>query len=179
MINKNDGFTRQLSAKKLLELEQMRKDGSDWQTVWNKTYIDEPSEADAFVRLVENEYKVVVKNAAQLQKLTNLKKEADYLDIEETFLQAMELRFYTAIYSLIKSGAKYKDLLNLEPTDFYLPASWETYYGKGSKEIVIKKAIFQELHDLLIVRADSITVAEMLEAPYSVILEAGKIYDNV
>ncbi len=177
MINKYDEFAKRLAEKKYKELLQMRKNGCSWLLVWNSTFIDEPFEAEIFVRLVEKENKVKIKTAKQLQNLTHLIGAADYLDIEETFLQAMELRFYFAMYDLIKNGAKYKDLLNLEPEDFHLPEFWQTYCGEGSKDIVIKKAISHELHDLLSVRADSMTVAEMLEAPYSLIVEAGKIYN--
>ena len=193
------GFTEKLIDKYYKEQREMREAGCSWLAVFNTTYIDEPTPSGAFVRLVEEENKTKITNAKQLQELTGIKEVSSYwnekgkeikiktkkereetafIQIEHAFIQAMELRYEIALDNLLQNGAKYKDLLSLEPSEFNLPDSWETYDKEKNKETIIKDVIafYFNLIESPLARPDLRTIAELLQAPYSVILEASIIY---
>lgn len=192
------GLTEKLIDDRYKEQKEMRLKGCTWIDLFNTTYRDEPTPSGAFIRLVEEENNIKVTSPKQLQELTGIKevesyfdennkevkiktkaerKEEAYRQIENAFLQAMELRYEIALRNLLEKGAKYKDLLLLTPSDFNLPETWETY-EENDKEIMIKEAIclYFNLTEPLLLRLDLRSIAKLIEAPYEVILEASKIF---
>jgi hypothetical protein len=150
---------------------------------------DEKYLNEIFVRLVEEKHGAEVTSWTQLQELTGFKefyltydqetgaftkekitkKEAQDLantELKDVFVQAMSYRYQRLLESILVSGGKYKDLLEVSPTEFYLPEStkedtiaWTIglYFGMGEPE-----------YARLSVRA----VADQIEAPYGVVLSA-------
>ena len=158
-----------------------------WEQMLASEITDEEYLREIFVRLVEEKHGVEVTSWKQLQELTGLTEQ--YLEwdeatetatrvkrtkkaaqevanewLEETFLEAMKYRYRKFLESMLVSGGKYRDLLEVSPTEFHLPESlkeetiaWTIglYFGMGDPE-----------YATLSVRS----VAEQIDAPYGVIL---------
>ena len=150
---------------------------------------DEDYLNEIFVRLVEEKHGVEVTSWQQLQELTGLrefclshdsetgtftkekstKKEAQDLantELQNTFLQATKFRYRRLLESILVCGGKYNDLLEVSPTEFFLPETYKTeaiawtiglYFGMGASE-----------YSMLSVRS----VADQIDAPYAVVLSA-------
>ncbi len=148
---------------------------------------DEEYLNEIFVRLVEEKHGVEVTSWKQLQELTSIfeiegewegsdkvspEKKKDALralanvELEDTFLKAMRYRYRRLLESILASGGKYKDLLEVSPTEFFLPeedkektVAWTIglYFGMGASE-----------YSMLSVRS----VADQIDAPYAVVLSA-------
>lgn len=150
---------------------------------------DEEFKNEIFVRLVEEKHGVEATSWKQLQELTGLKefylsydyetgaftkekstkKEAQDLantELKDTFLKAMSYRYRRLLESILASGGKYKDLLEVSPTEFFLPES--------TKEETVATAItlFFGLMEGATGRISLRDIANQIEAPYSVILSA-------
>ena len=83
--------------------------------------------------------------------------------------------YYKALRTALENGAKYKDLLKIDPKDFNLPETWGSFFGRpANKENSILKAISKEylLIESIVIHPSLRDIAEDLEAPYSVIMEA-------
>ncbi len=88
-------------------------------------------------------------------------------EIIDTFLGAMHHRYYSVLTACLKTGGKYKDLLEIKPSLFHLPV-------KVHQQVMIKQVlcIYYNLWDPSDIRPDIKTIAEAIEAPYSVVLAA-------
>lgn len=161
-------------------LKALGDEGKSWGDLFTEIYEDEPSLNEIFVRLVEEQEGVKITSAKQLQELTGItkigedKKEA-IKQIEDTFIKAMVYRYEASLETALKSGANYKELLKIDPKEFNLPESWGSFYNRpANKESSILKAIADEflLIESIVIHPDLRSIAEEIEAPYSVIIEA-------
>jgi predicted CopG family antitoxin len=170
--------------------ELLRKDAA-WQKLFPYVLSGETSFSEIFVRLVEEKTGKLVTSAKQLQQITGIyevyhhvnsetgklcqmkepltkeQAQADAVSLmKETFLLAMEHRYYNVLDSALRNGSKYKDIVSIQPSFFNLPESY--------KEKTIKRAIcvYYDLINGFTIRPDVNTVAEELDAPYSVVFEA-------
>ncbi len=174
--------------------EEEDKDYSDLLT---EIYEDETSLNEIFVRLVEEEEGVEITSAKQLQELTGIeelypemnlpkeerkkkttKREAQaeaYRQIEDTFIKAMSYRYSKTLEDMLEAGAKYKDLLQIKPQDFNLPETWSGVLTTNQHTAILWAINLQfllgEIGGLMTLPSLR-AVAEELEAPYSVIMEA-------
>ncbi len=91
-----------------------------------------------------------------------------YEQVEETFTKAMQFRYERFLKERLRNGDKYKDLLEVNPSSFYLPGDY--------KETAIKRAVSQyfELWDTSRLKPDFGSIADKIDAPYSFVINASK-----
>lgn len=171
-------------------LKELYEDTGSWQRVFSDFVPEEDYIYAVFVRLVEEKTGKTIGSAKELLDATGIKAygsfnegkdeilpyetkptdkqiQADTEDqIAEIFHRAMEHRYYEALYNLLKNGGKYSDLLAIKPSSFYLP--------ENLREETIKKTlcIYYSLWGEISSRPDIKTVADQIDAPYSVVLSA-------
>lgn len=166
-------------------------------------YEDEMYLNEIFVRLVEEEEGVAITSAKQLQKLTGITEIYGYWDegkgdtipygdnkptkeeaqeialkqIEDTFIKAMSYRYSKALEDILEAGGKYSDLLQVKPSYFNLPESWS-----GCLPTDQYSSILWAIENAFLigepntsVRPDLKVIAQEIEAPYSVLMDAHKI----
>ena len=191
-IEKTEDF-RELRYQKCYEAlkkSHEQKDINSWGDLLTEIYQDDEALNEIFVRLVEEQENIKITSAKQLQEVTGItevwsywkgEEQIEYPDtkegkkqakaqakkeIEETFVLAMMYRYGNLLEGMLKTGAKYKDLLSIEPGSFYLP---------NEKQAEVIKKTFTLYYNLIEpshFRPDLKTIAEEIEAPYSVLLEA-------
>lgn len=166
-----------------------------WQNLFTEISPDESFIHEVFVRIVEEQEKIEITSAKQLQDITGIthiygywdaekgetvpyegkkivtKKQAQaeaYEQVEETFTKAMQFRYERFLKERLRSGDKYKDLMETNPDSFYLPGDY--------KETAIKRAVSQyfELWDTSRLKPDFGSIADKIDAPYSFVIEASK-----
>jgi hypothetical protein len=166
-----------------------------WQDLFTEISPNENFTHEIFVRLVEEQEKIEITSAKQLQDITGIthiygywdalkgetvpsegkkivtKKQAQaeaYEQVEETFTKAMQFRYERFLKERLRNGEKYKDLLDVNPSSFYLP--------EGYKETAIKRAVSQyfELWDTSRLKPDFGSIADKINAPYSFVIDASK-----
>ena len=89
--------------------------------------------------------------------------------------EEIEDNYYNSLKTALENGAKYKDLLKIDPKEFGLPETWGSFYNRpANKENSILQAIADEflLIENVLTHPDLRDIAEELEAPYSIIMEA-------
>lgn len=171
-------------------LKEFYESTGSWQKVFSDFIPEESYVCEIFVRLVEEKTGKTITSAKNLQEATGIKAYGSFSEgkdeviryktkptekqvkadtaeqVTDIFLRGMENRYYDTLYRLLKAGGKYSDLLKIEPSEFHLPQSY--------KEETIKKVlcISYNLWDPPGARPDVKTIAEHIEAPYSVVLGA-------
>jgi hypothetical protein len=146
---------------------------------------------EIFVRLVEENTGESITSYQQLQKATGIynlndvgyiKKEINAPEdweptekvtkaeaesrMEICFFMAMRHRYRLALEEGLRNGGKYPDLLKINPTTFYLP--------NKIQEPAIIRALETYICDLPI-KPDIRSLAESLEAPYSLLIKAKQL----
>ena len=127
-------------------LKALGDEDKDYSDLLTEIYQDEPSLNEIFVRIIEEEEGVEITSAKQLQELTGIEelypemnlpkeerkkkttkteaKQEAVRQIEDTFIKAMNYRYSKTLEDMLEAGAKYKDLLQINPQDFNLPETW-------------------------------------------------------
>jgi len=101
------------------------------------------------------------------------KKIKDYRDSFEEYLGALD--------TALKNGAKYKELLKIDPKDFNLPETWSGAVATDKYSSILFSISLEYLLNEpggLMLRPDLRSIAKDLEAPYSVIIEAYNYIEN-
>lgn len=196
-------YKDRLYKKSYDRLKAAYKESESWGDLFTEIYEDEQYLNEIFVRLVEEEEGVAVTSAKQLQELTGIteiygywdeekgetvpygdkkptKKEAQeiaFKQIEGTFISAMSYRYSKALEDILQAGGKYKDLLQVKPAYFNLPETWSGVltYDKESSILWAIEDVFRIGEPNTSVRPDLKAIAQEIEAPYSVLLEAHKL----
>jgi hypothetical protein len=186
-FTKTFAFSEAFYEEAYKRLKQFHKENNSWAVLFTEIIEEESHFCEIFVRLIEEETGQLITSPEQLQKITGiyeingtwegdkkitkeLKKQTmralATAEIEDTFARAMEHRYYEVLTACLKTGGKYKDLLEIKPSLFYL--------GEAYQEETIKKVlcIYYNLWDPPHIRPDIKTIAEAIEAPYSVVLGA-------
>ena len=140
--------------------------------------IEDSSFIEAFIDYVEEVYKTKIKDADHLDKLTGIKPYLpEELTLEDILTKAKVSKYLSSLEKALQEGAKYKDLLQIKPQDYGLPESWTTgiitdQYGSILYAISVTFLIIESGDR----RPDLRTIAKELEAPYSVLMDAYKLY---
>jgi hypothetical protein len=192
-------FTKEVSEALYEKTYKAFRDSSSetetWQDLFTEISPNESFTHEIFVRLVEEQEKIEITSAKQLQDITGIthiygywdaekgetvpyegkkiitKKQAQveaYEQVEETFTKAMQFRYERFLKERLRNGEKYKDLLEVNPSSFYLPEDY--------KETAIKRAVSQyfELWDTSRLKPDFGSIADEIDAPYSFVINASK-----
>jgi len=167
-------------SKSLEEIKATYQESKSWdKVITTVVYSDSNISQEAFIDYVEEFFNTKIKDGKQLQKLTGIKEET-LEGLEETLLNSRSQKYERAIKTAIDEGAKYKELLKIDPKEFSLPESWGSFYNRpANKENTILKAIADEfmLMESIVIHPDLRDIAEELEAPYSIIMEAKNMVD--
>jgi hypothetical protein len=180
---------------KIAETYQKTK---DWITVFNTdVYSDSYEAQESFIDYVEEVYQTKIKDIKQLQELTGIvklnswdeklkdfkpvgeaeAKENAIRELDETLTRARFNKFSRALGRALDEGAKYKDLIQIQPKDYGLPESWR-YCLASDQYTTILWAIsldyFLREPGFIVLAPKPRDIAEDLEAPLSVIMDAIK-----
>lgn len=174
-------FTNTLYKKSYEKLKALGDEGKSWGDLLNtEIYTDEGYLNEIFVRLVEEQEGVEITSAKQLQDLTGIKKidgnaKGAERELKDTFIKAMDYRYCKTLENMLEAGASYNDLTKINPKDFHLPETWSGCLASDKKSSILRaiRRVFR-LGELRMLRPDLRAVAEEIEAPYSILLEAHK-----
>jgi len=167
------------------DIECALNEGKSWDHVITKIVRQgvQPDQ-EVLIDVIEHRYKKKVKNAAQALKYlgANISLDSDKLKqfLDRCLLSNREAKFYDILYRAIKNGEKYNLILNsYNSSDFGLPENWINVYGNQTdKNSLIKMAMHYGLEfcDKGFKESELNAIAERIEAPLSVMLEAYDYY---
>ncbi len=202
-LDRSSEFKDDLYKKSYERLKALGDESKSYGDLFTEIYQDETYLNEIFVRLVEETEGVAITSAKQLQELTGIteiygywdkekgetvpygdkkptKKEAQEIafnQIEHTFTSAMSFRYYKTLGDILEGGGKYSDLLEVKPHYFNLPEAWRgsPMSDQYSSILFVICEIFV-LDNYFFNKPDLKTIAKDIEAPYSVLIDAYKIY---
>ncbi len=200
---KSSEFKDSLYKKSYERLKALGDESKSYGDLFTEIYQDETYLNEIFVRLVEETEGVAITSAKQLQELTGIteiygywdeekgeivpygdkkptKKEAQeiaFKEIQGAFTSAMSYRYSKALEDILEAGGKYNDLLQVKPSYFNLPETWS-----GCLPTDQYSSILWAIENAFLigepntsVRPDLKVIAQEIEAPYSVLMNAHKI----
>jgi hypothetical protein len=178
------------------QISETFKKTNNWATVFSTdVYSDSYEAQEGFIDCIEETYQTKVKDVKQLQELTGIYKVDSWdeklkkykpvgedeakknatRELNETLTRARYNKFKRAIEIALREGAKYKDLIQIKPEDYGLTESWE-YCLSSDKYNTILWAISSEFllaePGFIVLAPKPRDIAEYLEAPLSVVMEA-------
>lgn len=204
-IIKSKEFKDEIYNKSYNKLKALVDKGETFGDIFTEIYEDEGYLNDIFIRLIEDKEGVAITSAKQLQELSGITEIYGYWDedknervqykdktisnkkeaqeeakkqIEETFIQGMYNRYITTVEDMLEAGAKYKDILLLNPKDFNLPEKWSGTLAKNKEEVMLW-AIYLSYSigesTGLMITPSLRSIAKQIEAPYSVVMDSYKL----
>lgn len=207
-LEKSSEFKDKLYKKSYDKLKALVDEGKTFGDIFSEIYSDEGYLNDIFIRLIEDKEGVAITSAKQLQELSGVTEIYGYWDedksetiqykdkaistkkeaqdeakrqIEDTFIQGMYNRYFTTLEDMLEAGAKYKDILLLEPKDFNLPNQWSGTLAKNKEEAILWAISFTYLINEpsgLMMLPSLRSIAEEIEAPYSVLMDCYKLFNG-
>ena len=198
---KSREYKDKLYKKSYDKLKALVDEGKTFEYIFTEIYSDEAYLNDIFIRLIEDKEKVAITSAKQLQELSGIKEIHGYWDedkgeivqykdktistkkeaqeealrqIENAFTLGMYNRYFTTLEDMLEAGAKYKDILLLNPKDFNLPEQWSGTLAKNKEEVILWAISFTYLINepvSLILLPDLRSIAQEIQAPYSVLMD--------
>ena len=208
VFSKSIKYKETLYKKSYDKLKALVDEGKTFGDIFSEIYSDESYLNDIFIRLVEDKEGVAITSAKQLQELSEITEIYGYWDedkgeiiqykdksistkkeakeeakkqIEDCFIQGMYNRYFTTLENMLEAGAKYKDILLLNPTDFYLPEQWSGTLAENKDEVILWTIGFTYLINEpggLMMLPSLRTVAEEIEAPYSVLMDCYRLFNK-
>ncbi|PSR56091.1 hypothetical protein AHMF7605_22595 [Adhaeribacter arboris] len=171
-------------CKKRIKVEKVLNDKKNWVTTALAIDIDDPQAMETFLDLVEEKFKTIVKDAQHLKEMfaDQESRLSDFTEeLENIIIYGRESKYRLALKIAITNGAKYKDLLAIEPKEFHLPDTWSgfvSYLTPANKFSSIAAAISQafNLMDEDTTQSRLGEVANELEVSLKVITEAFHFY---
>lgn len=200
---KSSEFKDSLYKESYERLKALGDESKSYGDLFTEIYQDETYLNEIFVRIVEETEGVAITSAKQLQELTGIteiygywdeekgetvpygdkkptKKEAQeiaFKQIEATFTSAMSYRYSKALEDILDAGGKYSDLLQVKPSYFNLPETWSGCLPTDQYSSILwaLESTFLIGEPNTSVRPDLKAIAQEIEAPYSVLMDAHKI----
>ena len=156
------------------QIAETYQESKDWGVVFSTSVYSDVASMEAFVDYVEETYQTKVKDGKHLQKLTGIK---EVEELEETLINSRYSKYFRALRKALQEGAKYKDLLQIKPKDFGLPKTWSGCDGDQYSSILwaINYEFLIESVGLLFYYPGLRSIAEEIEAPYSVLMDCYKL----
>jgi len=156
-----------------------------WEDVITSDYFnsDEDTSMEAFINFVEETYQTKIKDAKELEKLTGITailfKEQNIEKGKEPTLEyiltrAKYSKYFRGLEKALQEGVKYKDLLQIKPQDYGLPKTWSGCLGSDQYSSILWALSFEFLIGApasLMLLPDLRSMAQELEAPYSVLMD--------
>jgi hypothetical protein len=183
------GYSRYIQQKK--EIVEAYQKAKSWEDVITSDGFnsDMGDSMEAFIDYVEEIYKTKVKDAKHLQKLTGLTDESFKKEpgikagreatFQSIFIRSAYNRYFRKLQASISEGAKYKDLLQINPQDYGLPKSWSGELGSDQYSSILWAISFEfmlsEGNGFLMYTPSLRAVAKEIDAPYSVLMDCYKL----
>ena len=156
-----------------------------WEDVITSGYFnsDEYSSMEAFIDFIEDVYKIKIKDANQLDKLTGLTtllskepniKKGKEPTLEYILTSSRYSKYFNTLEKALNEGAKYKDLLQIKPQDYGLPKTWSGCLGSDQYSSILWALSFEFLINepaSLMLLPDLRSIAQEVEATYSVLMD--------
>jgi len=156
-----------------------------WEDVITSGYFnsDEYSSMGAFIDFIEDVYKIKIKDANQLDKLTGLTtllskepniKKGKEPTLEYILTSSRYSKYFNTLEKALNEGAKYKDLLQIKPQDYGLPKTWSGCLGSDQYSSILWALSFEFLINepaSLMLLPDLRSIAQEVEATYSVLMD--------
>jgi hypothetical protein len=180
----------ELYNRDLTGIKEIYQKSKNWEYVVASEFFnsEEGSSMEAFLDAVECSYQIRVKDAKHLEKLTgidneDLKKEQNIkpgreITLDLLLLKARYSKYFRSLGTALEEGAKYKDLLKIQPQDYGLPKTWDTGLGRDQYSSMLWAISFEFLINEpggLMLLPDLRSIAKDLEAPYSVLMDSYKL----
>jgi hypothetical protein len=164
--------------KHLKEIREVYEESKDWDKVISTAVYSDVNEArEAFIDYVEETYQTKVKDGKHLQKLTGITEET-LEGLEETVITSRYSKYFRALEKALQEGVKYKDLLQIKPQDFGLPKTWSGCLGSDQYSSILWALSFEFLINepsSLMLLPDLRSIAQEIQAPYSVLMDCYKL----
>ena len=170
------------------EIAEVYDKAESWEAVYETVYTDANENNEAFIDYVEEVYSTKVKDVKHLQELLGVyyceySERGRVITLEEaqeygtkcftnTIKRARLSKYSRALDLALANGAKYRDLLEISPQNYGLSEDWEEDYKRYLLYSIMGAYSMDENGGL---RASLREIAEDLEAPLSVIIEANKL----
>jgi replicative superfamily II helicase len=170
----------------------------DWAIVFSTDVDSDSYEAqESFIDYIEQTYQTKIKDIKQLQELTGIykvnswdeklnkhkpvgdeeAKENAIRELDETLTIARFNKFSRAVSKALNEGAKYKDLIQIQPKDYGLPESWRYCLASDQYTTILWAISLDYLlaePSFTVLTPKPRDIAEDLEAPLSIIMDAIK-----
>lgn len=168
-------YLRYLNYKK--EIAETYQESKSWdKVITTAVYSDVKEAQESFIDYIEETYQTKVKDGKHLQKLTGITEET-LEGLEETITASRYSKYYRALEKALQEGGKYKDLLKIKPQDYGLSKTWSGCLGSDQYSSILWAIDFEFniSEPNTSVRPDLRVIAQEIEAPYSVLMDAHKI----
>jgi hypothetical protein len=188
-------YLRYINYKK--EIAKTYQESKDWGLVFSTSCYSDVKEAqESFIDYVEEIYQTKVNSSKQLQELTGIThidswdnkagkyitpdtekeaKENAIRELEDTITGSRYSKYSRALEKALQERAKYKDLLQIKPEDYGLPQTWSGCLGSDQYSSILWAISFEYLINEpagLMMLPDLRSIAQDVEAPYSVLMDA-------
>ena len=164
--------------KHLREIRKTYEESKDWDKVISTAVYSDVKEAqEAFIDYVEETYQTKVKDGKHLQKLTGITEET-LEGLEETVLNSRYSKYFRALETALQEGATYPELLKIKPKEYGLPEKWNKVLGSDQYSSILWALSFEFLINepaSLILLPDLRSIAQEIQAPYSVLMDCYKL----
>ena len=169
-------YLRYLNYKK--QIAETYQESKDWGVVFSTSVYSDVKEAqEAFIDYVEETYQTKVKDGKHLQKLTGIK--AETLEgLEETVIKSRYIKYFRALETALEEGATYPELLKIKPKEYGLPEKWNNVLGSDQYRTILWVLSFKFLINepgSLMLLPDLRSIAQEIQAPYSVLMDCYKL----
>ena len=168
-------YLRYINYKK--QIAETYQESKSWdKVITTAVYSDVEDAQESFIDYVEETYQTKVKDAKHLQILTGITEET-LEGLEETITTSRYSKYFRALDKALQEGAKYKDLLQIKPQDYGLPETWSGCLATDQYSSILWaiENAFLIGEPNTSVRPDLKAIAQDIEAPYSVLMDAHKI----
>ena len=191
-------YLRYINYKK--QIAETYQESKSWVKVFSTSVYSDVKEAqESFIDYVEETYQTKIKDAKHLQNLTGIThldswdskagkyitpdteeeaKENAIRELEETLINSKYSKYFRALEKALQEGVKYKDLLQIKPQDFGLPKTWSGCLGSDQYSSILWALSFEFLINepgSLMLLPDLRTIAQEIQAPYSVLMDCYKL----
>ena len=191
-------YLRYINYKK--QIAETYQESKSWdKVITTAVYSDVKEAQEAFIDYVEEVYKTKVKDAKHLQKLTGIThldswdskagkyitpdteeeaKENAIRELEETLINSRYSKYFRALERALQEGATYPELLKIKPKEYGLPEKWNNVLGLDQYSTILWALSFEflinEPGDLMLL-PDLRSIAQEIQAPYSVLMDCYKL----
>jgi hypothetical protein len=169
-----DRYLRYANYKK--SIEEAYQNSKSWdEVITTAVYSDVNESQEAFIDYVEETYQTKVKDAKHLQELTGITQKT-LNGLVEIVTSSRYSKYGRALVNALQYGAKYKDLLQIQPQEFSLPDTWSGQLATDQYSSILWaiEEVFT-VGEIRTIRPDLKTIAQEIEAPYSVLMDVHKI----